>query len=260
MKNEFYEKIAEIVKQNSPHWVVTVVHAEGSTPTRAGLKMLVNQVGEIDGTVGGGAVERAIIHKIVTNQPAEPALWSFDLDGNSNFEATGMVCGGIQQVFIEPLFNTNCLYIIGAGHCGRALSELASKCDFNITMIDDRAEFADANKLPFADSVICDDYANVAAHINFSQDAFIVVMTHGHKHDGSVLEKLIDHQYKYLGVIGSKKKAQNMLDILAKKGFSKDKLAKVCTPIGLPIGSQTPTEIAVSITAQLISIKNNLRI
>ncbi|MCL5260693.1 MAG: XdhC family protein [Gammaproteobacteria bacterium] len=257
MRNMIYQKISELISNNTQSWLVTVVGASGSSPGKIGMKMLVINSGETIGTIGGGAIELRVTQKILTDKPTLPVRFSFDLGGNFASEKTGMLCGGEQEVFVDPLFVGHDLYIFGGGHCGQALSELAAKCNFRVTVFDDRPDVVTKTLHPFASKLICVPYADICQHINFSADnTFLVVMTYSHKHDEVVMRQLISQSYKYLGIIGSKNKVQTIFEHLVKDGFSEELLAKLYTPIGLNIGSQTPYEIAISVMAQLIAVKN----
>lgn len=257
MENIF-TKIYDSINSGIPTWLVTVINVTGSTPAKIGMKMLVYSDGSIFGTVGGGEVEKKIIDKIINTKPAEIGKFSFNLgNGFESTETTNMVCGGVQEVLIEPMFTGTPLYIIGGGHCGVALSNLASKTGFLVTVIDNRSEWANNKKHPNAINNICCDYSEIKNQINFPKDSFIVIMTHGHIHDKLILEQLIVKDYKYLGMIGSKSKVKIVLEEMIKKGFSKEKLKSIFSPIGLDISTHTPDEIAVSIVAQMIAVKNN---
>lgn len=257
MNKLIFPKVAKEIETRSISWLVTVVGVEGSTPGKVGMKMIVNDRGEIDGTIGGGAIELRVIRKIMDEKPTNAVRWSFDLGGNFSGEKTGMICGGQQEILIDPLFVGHELYIVGAGHCGRALSELATKCNFAVTVIDDRPEFVTTEYHPFASRLICSLYSEIDQHIEFSPEVFIVIMTHAHKNDELVMRKVLGKSYKYLGVIGSATKVRTVKTRLLKDGFDQAELSRVYSPIGFDIGSQTPYEIAVSITAQLIAKRNN---
>jgi xanthine dehydrogenase accessory factor len=252
-----YTKITEAINTNRSSWLVTVTNVTGSTPAAIGMKMIVYSDGSIYGTVGGGEIEKKIIEKIIGTIPAQNEKWSYNLGANDTAsEQTNMVCGGIQEVIIEPLLTGSPLYIIGGGHCGVALSSLASKTGFLVTVIDNREEWANKSKHPNAINTICCEYTSFKKYMNFSKEVFIVIMTHGHIHDSLVLEQLINEEYKYLGMIGSKRKVKIVLEDLVKKGFPKEKAENVFSPIGLDILTHKPDEIAVSITAQMIAVKN----
>lgn len=171
--------------------------------------------------------------------------------------------GGAQNddfVYEEKLGYKNELFIVGGGHCALALSELMSKMDFHISLFDDRPHLntLDKNKYVHQKNII-DSYEKIADFIPSGADHFVVVMTLGYKSDELVMRKLMDKEFKYLGVLGSKAKMATLLKDLQKEGFPKDKLDRIHTPIGLHINSQTPEEIAVSIAAEIIAVKNSAK-
>jgi xanthine dehydrogenase accessory factor len=255
--DNIYNKITEAINNNVPSWLVTVTGVTGSTPASVGMKMIVYSDGNIYGTVGGGEIEKKVIDKMVNVQPGNVEKWSYDLGANTNTaETTDMVCGGIQEVLVEPLLQGLPLYIIGGGHCGMALSNLACKSGFLVNVIDNRTEWANKTKHPNAAKASCCDYSEITKQVNFPKESFIVIMTHGHLHDAVVLEQLINKDFKYLGMIGSKRKVKIVLEDLVKKGIPVNKIKKVFSPIGLDLLTHTPDEIAVSIVAQMIAIKN----
>lgn len=160
-------------------------------------------------------------------------------------------------VYQENLGEQQHLYIIGGGHCALALSELAHRLDFRISIFDDRPELNTIAKNQFADAVtIIDSYDNIGEHLPHGDDVYVVVMTLGYVSDAVVIRKLIDHDFKYFGVLGSKAKMATLLKELRDEGNDEAKLSRIHTPIGLPINSRTPEEIAVSIAAEMISVRN----
>ncbi|MFZ1700839.1 MAG: XdhC family protein [Pyrinomonadaceae bacterium] len=160
-------------------------------------------------------------------------------------------------VYQERVGSEHNLYIVGGGHCALALSELASKLGFRISIFDDRPELNTIAKNDFAETVdIIDSYENIAEFIPTGDDVYVVVMTLGYASDAVVIRKLIDREVKYFGVLGSKAKMAPLMKELKGEGFDLEKLARISTPIGLPINSRTPEEIAVSIAAEIISVKN----
>ncbi len=158
----------------------------------------------------------------------------------------------------EKIGYKNNLFIIGGGHCALALSELMSKMDFYITVFDDRPNLNTLEKNKFANKVeIIESYTQMSELIHSDKEAYVVVMTLGYKFDEIVIRQLFDKNFKYFGVLGSKSKMRTLLGNLEKEGFDKKRLGKIQTPIGLPIKSQTPEEIAVSIAAEIIFVKNS---
>lgn len=255
MNNEFYNKLTELLKKNIRFWSATVVKSEGHTPARPGMKMLIQMNGEITGTIGGGEIEKKVIDFIMQNKPLVSVLNEYNLGMNTgDSESTNMLCGGVQSVFIESYNVKPVLYIIGGGHCGKALSEFACKTGFAVKVLDNREDLIKLMSDSYADIKLI-DYNEIIKHIEFSEDIYIVIMTHSHQYDEFVLEKLVGKNYKYLGMIGSKNKVKTVLDNLLAKGFNKETVQKVFSPVGFDIGSHTPEEIAVSIMAQIISVR-----
>jgi len=265
--NAYYEVLQQYMESGLALWQVTIIGVTGSTPAKPGMKMLVPAQDKEFGNLGGGELEYAVINHVRSNQPAEAQMLHFRLDNsgsrveidiNPGVEIpTNMICGGKVSVFIEPLFRKHRLYIIGAGHCGRALAQLAKLCDFYVVMIDNRKELLEQQVLQSADRICHSNYTDLDTCIDFNDNAYIVIMTHGHIHDKEVLEYCLSRNTKYLGMIGSRTKVPQTFAELRHKGFTDQELDRVHAPIGLPINSHTPHEIAVSIMAQIISIRNS---
>jgi xanthine dehydrogenase accessory factor len=158
----------------------------------------------------------------------------------------------------EKLGYKNELYIIGGGHCALALSELMSKMDFYIRLFDDRPELNTLDKNHFANEKhVIETYESIADHIPSAPNAYFVVMTIGYKFDEIVIRRLIHNEFKYFGVLGSKSKMATLLANLKREGVPAERLERIHTPIGLPINSHTPEEIAISIAAEIIKVKNS---
>ena len=177
---------------------------------------------------------------------AEAQSLRFERFGNSEF------------LYEETLGYTNRLYIVGGGHCALALSELVSKLDFHVTIFDDRADLNTIEKNTFADSIsIIDDYRTIGEKIPDWDNTYVVVMTIGYASDKAVIKVLYDREFKYFGVLGSKAKMATLMRELKEEGVDPNYLARIRTPIGIPINSHTPEEIAVSIAAEIIAVKNS---
>ncbi len=165
--------------------------------------------------------------------------------------------GENEFIYEEKLGYKNKLFIIGGGHCALALSELMSKMDFHISLFDDRSDLNTLAKNEFVhEKKIIESYENIDEFIESGENIYVVVMTLGYKFDEIVIRQLFDKNFKYFGVLGSKAKMKTLLKTLEKEGFDKEKLSQIHTPIGLPINSHTPEEIAVSIAAEIIAVKN----
>lgn len=160
-------------------------------------------------------------------------------------------------LYTQHLGFANKLFIIGGGHCALALSEIMSKMDFHISLFDDRPELNTIEKNRFAHEIkIIDGYDHIGDHVAEGERSYVVVMTLGYVSDGQAIRSLIDKQFKYFGVLGSNAKMTTMLRELVKEGVPRAMLDRIRTPVGIPIHSRTPEEIAVSIAAEIISVKN----
>jgi xanthine dehydrogenase accessory factor len=160
--------------------------------------------------------------------------------------------------FFETIYPLPQLIIAGAGHIGKALAKLGSLLNFEVTVIDDRIEFANAENIPEADHLIVNDIGHALKSVEITKDTFIVIVTRGHHDDEKALKPCIGSVAKYIGMIGSKHKVALMHDNFIKNGWATDEdWSKIHTPIGIKINSKTVWEIVISIAAELILIKNS---
>ncbi len=146
------------------------------------------------------------------------------------------------------------LFVCGAGHVAKEVASLAKHLDFEITVIDDRADLATEQRFPDVNQLICDSYDNLDKYLK--EDAYYVVVTPDHKADLLCVRKILQTKYSYLGMIGSKKKVASTFENLSIEGFGQEQIDTIFAPIGLDIGAVTPSEIAISILAQIIQQKN----
>jgi xanthine dehydrogenase accessory factor len=158
---------------------------------------------------------------------------------------------------IEPIVSSSLLYLFGAGHVSQYVARVASMVDFNIVVVDDRADFANKERFPEAEEIIVEDFQKVFDRLEFHGNEYVAILTRGHKHDALVLEEVMKKPTRYVGMIGSKRKTKLILDHLRGKGHEEEALKSVHAPIGLAIQAETPQEIAVSIVAELINVKRN---
>jgi xanthine dehydrogenase accessory factor len=162
-----------------------------------------------------------------------------------------------KQIFVELLKPRGTVFILGAGHVGICVAHLASYVDFQVVVLDDREEYAAPDKVPAADEVlVLESFDNAFAAFSLDEDSYVVIVTRGHAHDRTVLEQALKTDAGYIGMIGSRRKTKLIYQSMLLEGFTEEDLARVHAPIGLPIGGETPQEIAVSIVAQLISARD----
>lgn len=150
------------------------------------------------------------------------------------------------------------LTIVGGGHVSLALSGVLAQLDFELTVLDDRADLPTLDANVYAHHQRRISYDNMLAEIPEGPDQYVVVMTVGYRSDQQVLRQLLGHHYRYLGVMGSTAKVAELRRVLQEEGFSQEALARLCGPIGVPINSRTPEEIAISVAAELIAVRNSM--
>jgi xanthine dehydrogenase accessory factor len=246
-----YEEMIALHKSGSSSALATVVESSGSSPRKAGAKMLVRNDGSTLGTIGGGKVE------LETIEAALAAIRS-DLSGTISFNLTeeyGHVCGGRLLIYIDPLCMKPHLLIIGAGHVGKALAIAAKIAGFHISVADDRPEYADSSQVPDADEIFVGDPAGAIARFTVDPATFIVITTTGFEKDFAAVREALKTDARYIGIIGSRRKREVLAQTLTSEGYPPDTIERLRIPVGLSIGAETPAEIAVSIIAQLIETR-----
>ncbi len=160
-------------------------------------------------------------------------------------------------LFLEPILPLPQLVIAGAGHIGRALAHLGTLLNFDVTVIDDRAEYANSNRFPYTDQIIVGDIGQAIKDFSVSSDTFIVIVTRGHKFDAEVLKNCISSSAAYVGMIGSRRKIALLKEEFLSEGWATpEEIDRIHAPIGLEINSKTVEEIAVSIAAQLVLVRS----
>lgn len=247
-----WREIAEVRNAGNRVALCTIVNTSGSVPRHIGAKMLVYEDGKISGTIGGGNLEKKVIQNALEQiNEKKPKLFRHDL-----LHQHSMCCGGLVDVYIEPIMPLKRLYIFGAGHTGQALAKLACGTDFEIFVIDDRKEYIEAIQESTINKLTV-DYKQALPFLPFTDETYVIIATYEHHFDRDILAYCIQKPHAYIGMIGSQRKI-----ILTKKTFieggiaTRDELEKIDMPIGLAIGAEGPYEIAVSIMAGLIKRKN----
>ncbi len=163
---------------------------------------------------------------------------------------------GQQDCLIEPVNISGTVYIFGAGHVSRSLADFTRAVGFWTVVIDDRPEFANRQRFPCADKLIVpENFATALNGIEIDENSYLIIVTRGHLHDQTVLAQALKTPAGYIGMIGSRRKCELIFQDLLKNGFTPEDIRRVYAPIGLPIKAETPEEIGVSITAELIKVR-----
>jgi xanthine dehydrogenase accessory factor len=255
MSGKVFEKAAELVRAGRRGAIITIVETIGSTPRKAGAKMLVDDRGGVVGTVGGGCVEAdlfGIAQQVIRTGRVQ--VCEVDL-GTRNQDENDMLCGGKLRALIEPVGSEEKLVIFGAGHISKALVEFCRGLEFEITVTDDREQFTSMERFPSVQHRLAAPFEEQFEKLKIDANTSLVIVTRGHSHDEICMEQALRTPAKYIGLVGSKTKVAVFRAHLREKGFSDEQLDRVECPCGLDIGAQTPEEIAVSIAGRLIQVR-----
>jgi xanthine dehydrogenase accessory factor len=258
----YWEHLQKLVSSGAPFVAVTLVDVVASAPANAGSKMLVTGDGLFFGTVGGGKIEMKALAEAREILGGHEAAASRFVEWNLQTDV-GMTCGGVVRIFFEA-YNMAIwpIVIFGAGHCSQALVRLLLTLQCHVTVIDPREEWL--AKLPREEGKIRILHAQrpMADYVkDLSTNAFVLMMTMGHATDQPILIEILRTRmgaFPYVGVIGSEAKAAVLRRGLLSAGIPEEALTEYCCPIGLPVGTNDPAEIAVSVAAQLLQRRDAL--
>jgi len=233
----------------------TIVEATGKgTPRKSGAKMVVMADGSSFGTIGGGRHEKTAIEECLK---AIKTLSSKLISCDSSGKNERTICGGKFKVFIEPIAGHRTFIQCGAGHIGLPLSVMAKMLGFKIVVIDNRREFANKKRFPHADKIMVGQQAKKLSSVKIQANSAIMIATQDHIFDYGCLKSALKSPAGYIGLIASKVKRSKFFARLLRDGFSKKDLIRIKSPAGIDIGAQTPEEIAVSVSAEIIKHNNH---
>ena len=245
-------RLQELSEAKVPLVSTTVVKSE-IDHIRVGAKMLFPANGEKVGSLGDTALETALQDELIeVLEKDAPGVFRWQVERDQGGD-------GAVWVFMDAVQPRPTLLIAGAGHVGQALCHLGKWLGFNVAIVDDRADFASEERLPEADEIIIGDIAEELRKYPVDHLTYAVVVTRGHQHDEEALHSVIESNARYVGLIGSRRKIKLIYDDLRDMGIPEERLAQVYAPIGLDINSKTVPEIAVSIAAQLIQVRNSTK-
>lgn len=241
-------------EENIPYAMVTIVSASGSTRSKG--KMLVYESGDVLGSVGGGAIEQLAIRDAkAAIASGEGGLRAYELDNQAAKD--GVICSGSMQVLIEPYGVRPTLVLCGAGHVNMAVMPVAKNLGFRIILVDNRPESLIANAIAMADQFVpVTNFEEGIKVLDVAPGAYYVLAGPNHASDGSALAGVLTKNGKYVGMIGGAPKIKSIFSKLKDRGYTQEQLDAVHTPIGLDISNERPEEIAISIMAEILMVKN----
>lgn len=236
--------------------VATVIQAPPSATVPVGAKLLLRQDGSSLGSLGGGPLEAAILadaREALRRHAVDSPFYSPDGTHLTRSEAES--ASGGYQVMLEAHEPPAVLLIVGGGHIGKALATIGDLCGFSVVVADDRPDYANPERFPEADRVICGDFAEMLRDFPIDANTYVVTVTRGHRHDEMALRQVAGSPAAYVGMIGSRRRVGAVLQHLIDDGLDPEAVRRVHTPIGLDIGAETPEEIAVAIMAEVIQAR-----
>ncbi len=258
-KIDIMKKAAENIKNNISFVLATVVQGAEGSPGRSGFKIIVYPNGSFEGTVGGGELERLILKEAErVFETKQNKLVSYILKESK--DGIGMLCGGEAKIFLEYFAPAKRAFLFGAGHLCRSLLPILKSLEFQIVVIDDRKEYANKEKLPFADQIFAIEYKEFLKDFSPNENDAIIIFTHGHKHDFEIIDTVCrkNLKVKYIGMIGSRAKTKYAINKIKEKNYEGNLIDSVYAPIGLNIGKTTTQEIAVAIAAEILAVYNGV--
>ncbi|MEO1287342.1 MAG: XdhC/CoxI family protein [Chloroflexota bacterium] len=255
MPNDYravYEAILTATKQGTPSALATVITSTGSIPRHAGSKMLIYADGSIIGTIGGGKMESKVIatgQTVIASGDAQTVTYTL----NSMDAGDPGICGGTATIFIEPIAIPATILVIGAGHVGQAVAELAKWMGYRVILSDDRAELCNSDIVAGLDGYLVTSPASIVDECEITTSTYIVTVTRGLPIDEQLLPKLVLTDAPYIGLIGSRRRwAITAKTLREKYKLTEDQIRRIQSPIGLELEAETPKEIALSIMAEIV--------
>ena len=231
------DEILEAYDGGEPVGLATVVNSP-RRPELLGAKLLLRADGTASGTLGSAELD----------EPALEAAHRIAQIGNN--ESISTEDG--TEIFVEGFTTPPTLVMVGGGHVGKATADLGNNLGYRVYLVDDRPEFCNEERFPYAEQTVVTPYDQWSDHLNINVNSYVVVATRGHRYDDMALESALKTRARYIGLLGSRRKTLMIYRRLMEHGITKDRIKEVFAPVGLNIGALTPEEIAVSIMSEII--------
>ena len=236
-----FQKLSTAIENHQPVALATIIDVQGASPARIGFKILVWPDGKFLGNIGGGELEKRIrnaAQEAIKKGRAQSVHYSLKEKGE---DAIGMLCGGDVTVFIEPYVTKPILLIVGGGHIGRPLSEMARIAGYDVKIVDVRPERGDRAVLTSKE---------------ITSNTYVVLITEDHVTDEQALRDILPTPASYIGMIGSQQKIRTILEHLRSGGCEEEQLSQLHGPIGLDLGGRQPAQIALAILAEIEMVRH----
>ena len=253
---EIARALLTAARDGPPVAACTVMAASSGIDIPLGAKLLVyadRTLGALDGGALQAAVQ-AFAQAAIPRHLVQTCVFTPDgalIEGRRAIEAAPAVV----EILVEVIEPAATLLVVGGGHVGLAVGQLGSMLGMEVAILDDREDYANPERFPYAADVICGDFGEELGRFPISANTYIVLVSRGHKVDELALRTVAERGAGYVGMIGSKRRTRTVLQHLAEDGVDRDALDRVFTPIGLDIGAETPEEIAVSVLGEIILVR-----
>lgn len=255
MELELLNIIKNELMENKKVCYAFIIEQEGSSPRGVGTSMVIKENGEIFGSVGGGKVEWETIgtaKRCIKEETSETI--SLDVYVEQSGE---QICTGKLKIFIKTYIPQKKLIIAGAGHVAYCLYKFATLAGFSVYVFDDRADLLTKERYPKAAKLIYGKIPDTIKSYDLDRNSYVVIASGSHKSDENILKEIVTKNTAYIGMLGSKKKISTIMSNLLRQDVDAESLKKVYAPIGIGIGGETPEEVALSILAEIVLVKNN---
>lgn len=251
VNHRIVRELAEAVDRDEPVVLATVIDTHRSVPRHEGSKMLVYRDRSTSGSIGGGEMESRVIDEAVgVLGDGRPRLLTYRLADPDRGDPG--VCGGEVSLYLEAYMPASTVFVIGCGHIGSAVVELADWIGFRVVAYDDRPDRADPNAMPGADVVLSGEFADALQEAPITEDTHVVVVSRSMPVDLEVLPLLVETPARSIGVMGSRRRWLETRRGLEEAGVPEEALERLQAPIGLELNAETPEEIALSILSEIV--------
>lgn len=254
---EIMEAIERALDGGTRLVVATVVEAGAGTLV-PGAKLSLSADESTLGSLGGEALDEAVLgqaREMLTTVPRVTMQTLYVSPDGGLAERRSQAGADDAEVMLQLFESPSKLVVVGGGHVGHALATIGEIAGFAVTVIDDREEFANRDRFPMAEHVICAEVEDALDGIELDSNSYVVLVSRGHRVDEEALRHSVGRGAAYVGMIGSRRRTSTVLRHLLEEGLDRDALEAVSTPIGLDIGAETPEEIAISILAEIIMVQ-----
>ncbi|GAB6180802.1 XdhC/CoxI family protein [Desulfotomaculum defluvii] len=236
-----FQKLLTAVERGQGAQLVTLVGAPQEHKAKLGQMLVILSDGSVKGQIIDEAFNKRLLSELKGLNSEKPKVVSIEYE-QQNF-----------QVFWNTLTHRIRAVILGGGHISQPLALFMHQLDYEVTVIDDRPEFANRHRFPKADQIICEDFTKALEQVTFDESTAIIIVTRGHRYDLDCLRSIAGKGAGYMGMIGSFRRVKAVLQLLKEEGVAVQWLEKLNTPIGLDLGGQSPAEIALSIAAEIVA-------